>query len=126
MDKYLLKVNKKKGIQNSPPVFHSAPDRAVLFAFLLLRVLHFCGFEAPRTTRASRLRTRVTSYNFSSVSAPGERPVLACALPGVQRVPDFTWQPQQLLHQREGGFLQSGLFSVRDQRFCFIRANATC
>lgn len=32
--------------------------------------------------------------------AVGERPVLACALPLVQRVPDFTWQPHQLLHQR--------------------------
>lgn len=51
------------------------------------------------------------------IFAVGERLVLACALSLVQRVPDLTWQPRELLHQREGGFLQTGLLSVRAPTF---------
>lgn len=38
--------------------------------------------------------------------------MLACALSVVQRVPDFAWRAHELLYQRKGGVLQSGLFQV--------------
>lgn len=49
--------------------------------------------------------------------------MLACALSVLQRVPDFTWQPRELLHQRKGDFLQTGLLSVCARAFILVFKN---
>lgn len=50
---------------------------------------------------------------FPPCVAAGERPVLACAVPLLQRVSHLAQQPHKLLHQGKRSVLQIGLLSVR-------------
>lgn len=84
-----------------------------VFVFLRFALLWFHSRVFPRLYCDWLFFSFLLSLIIYSFLALGKRPVLACALSVVQRVPDLTWQPHQLLRQRQGGFLQSGLFQVR-------------
>lgn len=75
VDKYLLKVNQGRVV--------------LLRAVLCLRADLMPGDLCFGTAAC---------YDFSLVSAVGERPVLACALPLMQRLPHRARQPHKLLH----------------------------